>query len=51
MNDLIVLVLTAAFFVVAVAYVGMCDRILGPDPESVTDDDAPGVIDASKAAS
>lgn len=50
MNDLIVLVLTAAFFVVAVAYVGLCDRIVGPDPESVADE-APPVVDASKAAS
>lgn len=33
MNDLIVLVLTVAFFAIAVAYVGLCDRIIGPDPE------------------
>lgn len=33
MNDLIVLALTAVFFVIAVAYVGLCDRIIGPDPE------------------
>ena len=33
MNDLIVLILTVAFFAIAVAYVGLCDRIIGPDPE------------------
>lgn len=37
MNDVIVLILTAAFFTVAVAYVGLCDRIIGPDPEPPPD--------------
>jgi hypothetical protein len=40
MNDLIVLLLTAAFFVIAVAYVGLCDRIIGPDPEPENGDAA-----------
>ena len=37
MNDLIVIALTAVFFTVAVAYVALCDRILGPDSEPVAD--------------
>ncbi|MBS1837231.1 MAG: hypothetical protein JST64_05985 [Actinobacteria bacterium] len=37
MNDLIVLGLTVAFFAASVAYVGLCDRILGPDPTARTD--------------
>lgn len=52
MNDVIVLVLTVAFFGLAVGYVGLCDRIIGEDPEPVageaevtdhpaTDDPAP----------
>jgi hypothetical protein len=31
MADLVFLGLTAAFFAVCVAYVSLCDRILGPD--------------------
>lgn len=33
MNDLIVLAMTLAFFAATVAYIGVCDRIIGPDPE------------------
>jgi hypothetical protein len=33
MADLVFLGLTAAFFAVCVAYVSLCDRILGPDGE------------------
>lgn len=40
MNDLIVLILTLAFFGVAIAYVGLCDRIIGPDPDPDPDPDA-----------
>jgi hypothetical protein len=32
MADLAFLVVTIAFFVLCVAYVGVCDRIIGPDP-------------------
>ena len=35
MADLIFVVITAAFFALSVAYVKLCDRIIGPDP--VTD--------------
>lgn len=37
MNDLIVLAMTLAFFAATVAYVGVCDRIIGPDPEPETE--------------
>jgi len=30
--DLLFVVITIAFFVLCVAYVRMCDRIIGPDP-------------------
>jgi hypothetical protein len=30
--DLLFVVITIAFFVVCVAYVRLCDRIIGPDP-------------------
>ncbi len=32
MADVIFLVITAAFFALSVAYVKLCDRIIGPDP-------------------
>ena len=38
MNDLIVIALTAVFFAIAVSYVALCDKIIGPDPEPATDD-------------
>jgi hypothetical protein len=35
MNDLLVILMTLGFFGICVAYVGLCDRIVGPDePES-----------------
>lgn len=55
MTDVIVLILTAAFFAIAVAYVGLCDRIIGPDPEPPIDQaelngaDAP-MVDATPVA-
>jgi hypothetical protein len=30
--DLLFVVITIAFFAICVAYVGVCDRIIGPDP-------------------
>jgi hypothetical protein len=32
--DLLFIVITIAFFAVGVAYVRLCDRIIGPDPSS-----------------
>lgn len=32
MRDLLMLLLTGAFFALCVAYVQWCDRIIGPDP-------------------
>ncbi len=32
MADLLFMVITIAFFAVCVAYVRLCDRIIGPDP-------------------
>ncbi len=37
MADVLLLLITAAFFVVAVAYVGLCERIVGPDEPGVGD--------------
>ncbi len=37
MNDLIVIALTIVFFAIAVSYVALCDRIIGPDPEPMPD--------------
>ena len=34
MRDVVVLALTAAFFLVCVAYVRWCDHIIGPDPDT-----------------
>ena len=33
MADLLFVVITIAFFVLCVAYVRVCDRIIGPDPK------------------
>jgi hypothetical protein len=30
--DLLFIIITVAFFAVGVAYVRLCDRIIGPDP-------------------
>jgi len=32
MADLVFILITFAFFAVCVAYVQLCDRIIGPDP-------------------
>ncbi len=35
MNDILVILMTIGFFALCVAYVALCDRIVGPDdPES-----------------
>jgi hypothetical protein len=39
MRDIVILAVTAAFFVLCVAYVRWCDHIIGPDPD-LTDDEA-----------
>jgi len=33
--DLLFVVITIAFFVLCIAYVHVCDRIIGPDPAGV----------------
>ena len=33
MKDLIVILMTFGFFGLCVAYVALCDRIIGPDPD------------------
>ena len=38
MGDLIVLAMILAFFAVCIAYVALCDRIIGPDPAQVAID-------------
>jgi hypothetical protein len=37
MKDVVMLLLTAAFFGVCIAYVWWCDRIIGPDPIDLPD--------------
>jgi hypothetical protein len=36
MRDVLMLLLTAAFFALCLAYVWWCDRIIGPDPAELT---------------
>ena len=38
MRDLLVLAVTFGFFALCVAYVALCDRIIGPDPVLGADD-------------
>jgi hypothetical protein len=38
MRDLLVLAVTFGFFALCIAYVALCDRIIGPDPVLGTDD-------------
>ena len=33
MKDLVVILMTVGFFAVCVAYVALCDRIVGPDDQ------------------
>ena len=46
MNDILVLLMTLVFFGICVAYVGLCDRIVGPDAVEPGDP----ADDASEAA-
>ena len=48
MRDVVVLLLIMAFFAVGIAYVWWCDRIIGPDPADLTDeDDEPALASVS----
>jgi hypothetical protein len=40
MRDFMMLLLTAAFFALCIAYVWWCDRIIGPDPLDLSDEQA-----------
>jgi hypothetical protein len=41
MNDLLVVLMTVGFFAVCIAYVALCDRIVGPDEDDLeTEPDA-----------
>ena len=40
MRDVVMLVLITAFFILCLAYVRWCDRIIGPDPADVSDEAA-----------
>jgi hypothetical protein len=44
MADLLFVVITVAFFIAAVGYVRLCDRIIGPEPPTMVaaDTDAAG---------
>ena len=43
MRDVVVLIVTVAFFALCVSYVRWCDRIIGPDPSPVDEaTDEPG---------
>jgi hypothetical protein len=46
MRDLLVLAVTFGFFALCVAYVALCDRIIGPDPVRGADDPDPAVAQA-----
>jgi hypothetical protein len=39
MRDVVMVLLIAAFFGVCIAYVWWCDRIIGPDPVDLADDE------------
>ena len=41
MRDIVILLVTAAFFAVCVAYVRWCDHIIGPDPDAPDDEADP----------
>jgi hypothetical protein len=55
MKDVIVVAIIAVFFALCVAYVRWCDRIIGPDPDDLRDEDvdestADGIVDVAAAA-
>jgi hypothetical protein len=51
MRDVIVLAITAGFFVLCVAYVRWCDHIIGPDPDDLRDDDVDATAERAPVAS
>lgn len=48
MRDVAYLLIALMFFALCVGYVGLCDRIIGPDPDHAPED---AVAEASAAAS
>ena len=38
MRDVVMLAVITAFFILCLAYVRWCDRIIGPDPVDASDD-------------
>lgn len=36
MRDVVYLLIVVAFFTLCVGYVGLCDRIIGPDPADLS---------------
>ena len=53
MRDVVVLAVIALFFAVCVAYVHWCDRIIGPDPDDLRDDersDTDRLVDVAAAS-
>jgi hypothetical protein len=44
MRDIMMLLLIMAFFAVCIAYVRWCDRIIGPDPVDLTDEEPAGEV-------
>ena len=40
MADIVFLFITGAFFIVSIAYVKLCDRIIGPDASPAPNDPA-----------
>jgi hypothetical protein len=46
-GDLVVLLMTFGFFVLCVAYVALCDRVVGPDdPDAAPRPDDAAAVDA-----
>ena len=51
MNDVVVVVLVVFVFAVCVAYVALCDRIVGPDVVDAAPDADPEPVPVSEAIS
>ena len=49
MRDVVMLAVITAFFLVCVAYVRWCDRIVGPDAAELSDE-APAIDEAEQVA-
>lgn len=45
MTDLLFLAIVVAFFALCVAYVRLCDRIIGPDPAAPREGSTPALGD------